>query len=251
MAIMKAVMLSIEPTVTLVDISHEVEPQDVMDGAFVLQQSWHHFPPSTVHLVVVDPGVGTPRKALAIRSNGHFFVGPDNGLIPLVVSPEAIDEVYELTNPAYWYTDTPSNTFHGRDLFAPVAAHLAKGVSIASLGRPTHSIETLRWALPLSDDSGMQGWVVHVDHYGNCITNIPVERLARQLLHRTLKCYVGNTIIHGFSRVYADVSSGDPVLLASSTGYLEIAVRDGNAASLLDIRRGSSVSLVYSEENVR
>jgi S-adenosylmethionine hydrolase len=250
-AIMKAVVLSIDPTLTMVDVSHEVAPQDVMDGAFVLQQSWHHFPKDTVHLVVVDPGVGTSRKAIAVRSRGHFFVGPDNGLIPLVVSQEAIEGVYELDNSAYWYLDTPSNTFHGRDIFAPVAAHLATGVSISRLGRPIQSLETLRWALPLSDDSGMQGWVVHVDHYGNCITNIPADRLARQLYQRTLKCYVGNTIIHGFSRIYADVNSGDPVLLASSSGYLEIAIRDGNAAVLLDIRRGSNVSLVYSEENVR
>src|SRR5690606_30206461 len=182
-AAMKGAMLRVAPGLRLVDVTHEVEPQDVMGAAFLLRQALPYFPEGTVHLAVVDPGVGTARRPLAAAFGGHLFGGPDNGLLALLVGPgegerAAPDAVVVLDRPAFWHTPTPSRTFHGRDVFGPVAAHLAAGRALDEVGTPTDDYERLLWALPIADAEGIQGWVVHVDRFGNCITNVPAALLA-------------------------------------------------------------------------
>ena len=179
-AAMKGVILSICPEARLVDVSHEVAPQDVMEAAFVLRQAVPYFPPEAVHLVVVDPGVGTARRPVALRHGGHRFVGPDNGLFALLLDGAAPETLVGLDRPAFWRTEAPSTTFHGRDVFAPVAAHLAAGRRLAEVGTPAAALESLHWALPIADAQGLRGWVVHVDHFGNGITNIPRDLFERQ-----------------------------------------------------------------------
>lgn len=241
-AAMKAVMMRMKPDVSFVDISHSIPPQDVMAGAWVLRNSAMLFPPGTVHLAVIDPGVGTSRKPVALEMNGHFFVGPDNGLFSLIGEQYDYTAV-QLTETTYWRED-PSRTFHGRDIFAPAAAHLAGGVELEKLGIPIHRLVTYQWATPISDKDGIQGWVVHIDSYGNLITNIPGEMIERMSMTGECKIYVGNTILEAVSETFGSVPEGDPVAYTGSAGMLEIAVNKGNAGRLLSVKKGAQVSLI-------
>ncbi len=247
-AVMKGIILSIAPDVRLVDITHEISPQDVMEAAFVLREAVPYFPDDTVHLVVVDPGVGSERRAVALRKGTHQFVGPDNGLFALLLSGEAADEIVHLDRPGGWRTEAPSQTFHGRDVFAPVAAHLATGCALHDLGTPVSKLTPLHWALPIHDEQGIRGWVVHVDHFGNAITNITRDAFEAGRKERPVKCFAGNAILHHVHPTYSSVASGEPLLLFGSGGFLEIAVNTGNASELLDIRKGTPVNVVFMDE---
>lgn len=252
---MKGTMLSIAPSARLVDVTHEVDPQDVMESAFVLMSAQPFFPEGTVHLVVVDPGVGTDRRAVALRHGDHWYVGPDNGVFPLVLDGNTPDAMVELTNPDTWRTPTPSATFHGRDIFAPAAAHLAAGRRLDDLGTPIDRLEPLHWAQPITDTRTIQGWIVHVDHFGNCVTNIRRSTVADavDLADESpqaedippVEAYVGSSVLDSIHGTYGDVSEEDPLLLFGSTGFLEVAVNGGNAADLLDIRKGDSIKIVF------
>ena len=244
-AAMKGVALTIDPSLRLVDLSHGIAPQDVMGAAFVLREAAPFFPPGTVHLAVVDPGVGTERRALALRIGEQFFVGPDNGLFSLLLDGVQPNAIVVLDRPAFWRTPNPSATFHGRDIFAPAAAHLAAGHDLAEIGSPTDVIKRLHWVQPLADDQGVRGWVVHIDHFGNAITNIPAALLEEHRDARNVKCYVGSMILEGIQRTYAEVEPGEPVVLAGSSGFIEVGVRDGNAAQLLSIHSGGAVNVVF------
>lgn len=244
-AAMKGVMLSLSEELRLVDITHDVPPQDVMHGAFVLREAYPFFPEGTVHLVVVDPGVGTARRAVALRTADHFFVGPDNGLFSLVLAEDQIEEAVVLDRPEYWRTPAPAATFHGRDLFAPVAARLASGFPLQAIGSPVTDLRPLRWPMPLVDAEGVRGFVIHVDRYGNCISNIQASDLAC-VEGRGVRVYAGNTSVKALHQTYAEVPSGEPVLLFGSAGLLEVAVNGGNASELLNLHRGAPVTLVYT-----
>lgn len=242
---MKGVLLSICPAARLVDITHEIAPQDIMEAGFVLREAVPYFPDGTIHLVVIDPGVGTGRRPVALRHNGQCFVGPDNGIFSLLLGKEPPDALVELDRPDFWRTAEPSRTFHGRDIFAPAAAHLAGGCPLNELGSLLPELHTLHWALPIPDEEGIRGWVVHIDHFGNCITNIPAELFQEQRRERPVKCFVGNAVLRELQPTYGAVDEGDPLLLFGSSGFLEIAVNTGNAATLLDIRKGAPVNVVF------
>lgn len=247
-ASLKGVILGLAPEVSLVDISHAIDPHDVMEAAFVLRNAVEFFPAGSIHLAVVDPGVGSDRRPVALRAGDRWFVGPDNGLFSLVLNGRGPDELVALDRPAYWRTPSPSPTFHGRDLFAPIAAHLALGVPLGHLGSALSALKPLHWALPIDDQQGIQGWVVHVDRFGNCITNVARTLFDERRRNRAVKCYVGSTILTGVARTYADTPAGEPLLLFDSSDRLEIAVNSGNAAELLGIRKGASVNLVFLDE---
>jgi len=244
-ASMKGTMARIDPDIRFIDITNEIGPQDVMGAAFVLRTTLPHFPAGTVHLVVVDPGVGTDRRAVALRHGEQRFVGPDNGLFSLVLDGQTPDELVELNKTQYWRTTAPSRTFQGRDVFAPVAAHLASGRSLRDVGTPVDELHRLQWALPISDDQGIQGWVVHVDHYGNCITNIHRDNFESSRRGRSLKCFAGNGILFDVYNTYGDVAPGEPLVLFDSSDLLEVAVNAGNASELFDIRKGDTVNLIF------
>lgn len=247
-AILKGVALSISPTANLVDITHAISPQDIMEGAFVLKSAAPYFPAGSIHLAVIDPGVGTARKPIALRKSNQWYVGPDNGLFSLILDGAQPDEAVILDNPEFWLTRTPSPTFHGRDIFAPVAAHLANGVELARLGTPLDALKPLYWALPIADQQGVQGWVVHVDRFGNCVTNISRALLPDECRNTAIKCYVGSTILDSIQHTYASTPSGEPLMLFGSTELLEIAVNAGNASKLLSIRKGSPINIVFLDE---
>jgi len=256
---MRGTMLSICPDAQLVDITHEISPQDVMEAAFVLQSAVPYFPGGTVHLVVVDPGVGTDRRAVALRYGDHWFVGADNGLFPLAMDQRAPDAAVELDDPSFWRSETPSTTFHGRDIFAPAAAHLAAGTSVHDLGSPVDRLEPLHWAQPTVSAHTVQGRIVHVDHFGNCITNIRRSTLARALDRDTgppfpdafpsMRAYVGAQTVGRLEKTYGTVPEGDPLLLFGSTDLLEIGVNSGSAADLLSLQKGDSVKVVLDDSN--
>lgn len=226
---MKGVILAAVPDATLVDASHDVAPHDVECGRLALARYWRRFPPGTVHLAVVDPGVGSDRAALAVESDGRYLVGPDNGLLsPALLVAGA--RVVALPVPS-----RAAPTFHGRDVFAPAAAALAGGTALDALGHPVHAPQVRRTpeARRLADGS-IAGEVIAVDRFGNAITNL----LSRSGGDLTV---AGRTL--AVRRVYADVAPGAPLALVGSNGLLEIAVRDGNAAQQLGIRRGEPVVL--------
>lgn len=247
-AAMKGTILTIAPDVRIVDVSHEIAPQDVMEAAYVLSSVVPHYPPGTVHLVVVDPEVGTDRKCVALEQGGHYYVGPDNGLFSLLLKSSEPDHIVELDRPQFWRTPEPSTTFQGRDIFASVAAHLAAGRMLDDLGSTILEIQTMHWAIPISDDQGIQGWVVHVDGYGNCITNISRLEFDQRQQTRRFKCYVGNAILDHRQNTYADTAPGETLVLFNSDDFLEVAINRGNASAMLDIKKGTSVNVVFVDD---
>jgi S-adenosylmethionine hydrolase len=249
-AAMKGTILGIAKDLTLIDISHEISPQDVMEAAFVVANAAPYFPPETIHLVVVDPGVGTDRRPIALRIDDHWFVGADNGLFSLLAEERSPAEAIILDNPSFWRTSDPSTTFHGRDIFAPVAAHLGSGVSPSELGTPIdpEKLEYLRWARPTIMSDGIRGWIVHIDRFGNCITNISRSLYEEEQGELNTKLYAGSAVIEGIANTYDDVEKGEPLALFGSSGYLEIAVNAGNAAELYSIMKSDPVNIVFSAE---
>ena len=248
-AAMKGAMLRVEPGLRLVDVTHEVPPGDVMAAAFVLGQAAPHFPPETVHLVVVDPGVGTDRRPLAARlrlgGERHLFVGPDNGVLPLLLRGDEAEAAVVLDRPGRWRRPDPSATFHGRDVFGPVAAALAAGAALEAVGTPAERLAPMHWPLPRVDEQGIDGMVVHVDRFGNCVTNIPRAEVEGRAEGRPFKCYVGAGVFQRHARSYGQVPTGEPLTLFGSTDALEVAVNGGDAARLFSVERGASVTLVF------
>jgi S-adenosylmethionine hydrolase len=229
---MKGVILAAAPGVTIVDITHDIPPQDVDSARLLLERCWQWYPPGTIHVVVVDPGVGSPRAALAAELEGQFFVGPDNGVLSAVLVRPHVDVVTLRVPP------DASATFHGRDLFCPVAARLACGVALARLGSPHRDPLVHRDPEPLMLQNGdVSGEVVHADRFGNAVTNITGDLL----IGRSFVELAGREI--PVVRTYADVEPGDVLALVGSGGRLELAVRNGHAARVLGLARGSRVIL--------
>ncbi len=243
---LKGVILNIAPHARLIDISHNIPPQDIMAGAWVIQNAAMLYPEGTVHLVVVDPGVGTERKPVALKINDHFFVGPDNGIFSLLTKDEKFEAVH-LTNRGFWRS-TPSSTFHGRDIFAPVAAYLSTGTKLSKLGEPMDDLETYRWASPIADKDGLQGWIIHIDKFGNLITNLSASVIDKVTGQKDLKLYVGNTILTNIVDTFGSVVEGEPAAYIGSSGMLEIAINKGNAQEMLGVKKGAQISLVLQHE---
>jgi S-adenosylmethionine hydrolase len=236
--IMKGVILSIAPDVRLVDLSHEIAPQDVRQAAYVLARAVLYFPAGTIHLAVVDPGVGGRRRPLLVRTGRAFYVGPDNGLFTLALA-ESGAQAFELDRPAFW-RPAVSRTFHGRDIFAPVAAHLATGVPPERLGRPITDPVRLELPQPARHPDGrLTGQVVYVDRFGNLISDVP----AAWVVGGRWRGEIAGQQIAGLSGTYAEAAPGALVALIGSEDTVEIAVRDGNAAQQLVVRAGEPVVL--------
>jgi S-adenosyl-L-methionine hydrolase (adenosine-forming) len=237
---MKGVILGICPEATLVDISHEVAPQDIRDGALELASAYRYFPTGTTFLVVVDPGVGSTRRAVAADVGDYCFVAPDNGVLSVVFDQAPPRLAVELTNRAY-ARPTISSTFEGRDRFAPAAAWLANGIALASFGPEAAALVRLDVPRPRAIDGGIDGEVLRVDRFGNLMTNIDDATLAR--MSGTLTVRVGSQVIPHVVATYADVRIGELCALVGSSDRLEIAVHGGSAAATLGVGRGAVVQL--------
>jgi S-adenosylmethionine hydrolase len=236
--IMKGVILGIARDVALVDLSHEVPPQDVREAVYLLYGAAPYFPDGAIHLAVVDPGVGSERRALIVRTSHALYVGPDNGLFTRPLD-EPGAQAWELNRPEYWLPHV-SRTFHGRDIFAPVAAHLANGAPPGEMGRLIADPVRLSLAGPSrAPDGALRGHVVHVDRFGNLITDVPAAWLAGT----GWQCRIADETIVEISDTYADAPLGTLLMLFGSAGTLEIAERNGNAARRLGVRAGEEVIL--------
>lgn len=240
--IMKGVLLSIAPGTPLVDLTHEIPPQAVAVGALVLRSAVPYFPTGTVHLAVVDPGVGTARAPIAVRTATALLVGPDNGLLaPAVAALGGALAVHDIANPTL-LGQPASHTFHGRDVFAPAAAHLAAGIALERLGPARPGLVAPPLPDPVAAADGVHGVVVHVDRFGNLLTNL--DRAAvRSFRLPALSVRVADMTTVPLRRTYGDVAPGELVALWSSWETIEIAVRDGNAAARLGLGRGAAVTV--------
>lgn len=241
-AVMKGVILSINPRAHIVDLTHEIRPQDVRHANYFLGTAAPYFPAGAIHVCVVDPGVGSERAPIGIAKNGRFFVGPDNGVFTNVMKcSHGESTVYRLTNPRFWRTNPPSDTFHGRDMFAPVAAHLSCGVDVRELG-PVHP-EPVRLHKRCAVTFGRKwsGEVQFIDDFGNLITNVP----ACKLKSLPVKVRLGDTDLGvvRWVRTYSEAAPGELVSLFSSDGFFEIAEVNGNAARRLNAEAGTAIEL--------
>jgi hypothetical protein len=239
--VMKGVILNIAPNAKIVDLSHEISPQDIMEAALLLWRSVPYFPDGTIHVAVVDPGVGTTRRAIAAQIGRQYFVGPDNGIFSLVmdtaVSNGQLIWIGELNKSAFWLP-VVSSTFHGRDIFAPVAAHLASGISIKQLSTQINDPVRLELPPPIKSADGWIGQVIHIDHFGNLSTNIDGSTL-RNIKLVTIE--IKGKLIDGLIASFADRLDGALVALIDSSGLLAISVVNGNAAQHIGSSIGDSV----------
>lgn len=259
--VMKGIIAGISPHTPIIDITHMIEPQNVVQGATVLAESYHYFPPRTIFVCVVDPGVGSQRNALAVRVDDYVFLAPDNGLLSLVIADAANFDVVTLSNGAYFRSQV-SRTFHGRDIFAPVAAHIANGVLLSELGSiPPRGLVTLPPLLTVTPGVA-SGQITRADRFGNLITSIgnlrwldnerlelsPKWRETYTLQRRSATMQIGDKRITRFVQTYYDAPNDELVALVSSGGFLEIAIKQGNAAQRLDVSSGKPVTLLWKTD---
>ncbi|BDI19035.1 hypothetical protein ANSO36C_48370 [Nostoc cf. commune SO-36] len=249
-AIMKGVIAQINPRLTVVDLTHQIPPQDIAAARFSLMNAYAYFPVGTVHVAVVDPGVGSKRRAIAVEFAQGFLVGPDNGIFSGVLSqsPAMSTTGYayaavELTNLNYWRTPQPSKTFHGRDIFAPVAANLASGVPLKELGQEIDPASLVK--LDISNckqtSNGVAGCIQYIDHFGNLVSNIA----GTYVQSKTWCVQVAGLSIPG-CEIYSDVNVGEMIALVGSHGWVEIAINRGNAHSQLQINLQDALQVLFT-----
>ena len=239
-AAMKGVILGLQPRAVLVDIAHQIPPGDIRAGAFALAASHRFFPRGTIHVAVVDPGVGGGRRAIAARTGNYFFVGPDNGVLSLALARERVEAVHCITN-ARFFLHPVSTTFHGRDVFAPVAAHLSKGVPVRQLGPPVKDWIRLDWPAPRVMKNSVRGEVLYIDRFGNAITNLDGQSLGTRD-KRDWHVWAGRKRLCRLGSCYQDARVGSPIAVPGSSGFLEIAINGGSAARAFRLKIGDPVT---------
>jgi S-adenosylmethionine hydrolase len=243
--IMQGVIYTLVPQVQIVDITHFISPQDIREGAYTLSRAVPFFPKGTVHVYVVDPGVGTRRRPLAARLGDHFFVGPDNGLLTLLIEDAEQNglqiEFIRLDRPEFWLPKV-SRTFHGRDIFSPVAAHLATGVTLQELGTPFSDPVRLELPRPRQTETGWIAHVTSIDTFGNLTTDLPISLVPdpSDVLFR-----FGDAEVHGIADSYGQKQPGDLVAVVDSEEFIELAIVNGNAAHKLDVKAGDTVEVIF------
>ena len=248
---MKGVILSRNPSAQIVDLTHHIPPQDIQAAAFNLLASYASFPPGTIHVAVVDPGVGSNRRALLIECAGQFFIGPDNGIFSWILEREGDFRAIQLKNEKF-FEHQLSKTFHGRDIFAPVAAALSNGVAVAEFGDEVSDCVRLASLTPqVQTDGQLQGRVIHIDRFGNCITNLTRAHLTEESFATGAKLVVNGREISTVRRYFAEGGDDERDLFCifGSAGFLEIAVQNSSAATVLNAHCGDTVLLVKNRRN--
>jgi S-adenosyl-L-methionine hydrolase (adenosine-forming) len=241
--IMKGVIAGINPQAQIVDLSHGIPVHDVTAAALVLRHSVPYFPRGTIHVIVVDPGVGSARRPLLIEFEGNYLVGPDNGVLSLAMERKGPARIVHLSNPSYHLRPT-STTFHGRDIFAPTAAYLSRGVAPEALGELTDHFVRLSWPTVIKTETSMAGEIVYIDGFGNLFSNIGADDLKERPAQQ-LRITLRDLSIAGLTANYAAVEPSDCVALINSWGLLEIAVRQGNAQKRCRAIVGDKVQLTW------
>ena len=238
---MKGVIARLAPRSRVIDLVHDLPPGDIRSGAFALAAGYRFFPKGAVHVAVVDPGVGTDRKAIAVRTADYFFVGPDNGVLSFALRKERIKSIHALENKAY-FLQPLSQTFHGRDIFAPVAARLSRGLAIQRLGPAVHDFVRLPWPEPRHRQGRIEGEVVYIDRFGNAITSIEAAVLG-DLSKSPHMVVVDRNRPFPVAAAYQSVPQGKPVAVLGSSNFLEIAINSGSAEKILGLKIGSQITL--------
>lgn len=237
---LKAAILQINPDVSLVDICHDIPSFDIRHGAFVLGTASRHFPKGTIHIAVVDPGVGSARRPLVFETSRAIFVGPDNGLMTLALQGERLKGVYHLQNRRY-FSSQVSSTFHGRDLFAPVAAHLSRGVLPRTMGPRVKDWKLLKGFVPRMEPRKIIGHVIFIDKFGNALTNITLGLWSTALAARFKSLSVGPLVVDRVVKTYSQVAKGEPAVVFQSDDLLEVAAYQGDAATMWCLKVGMEV----------
>ena len=267
--IMKGVIAGINPFANIVDICHNVPPQDIFSSAYLLYTSYKYFPKKTIHVAVVDPGVGSRRNIICVETKNYFFLAPDNGILSFIVQEERLKSIIRVTNSKY-FLPSLSSTFHGRDVFAPVAAHLSLGVRSQKMGIKINQLKQLDMPKPVHKKTGqVEGQIIYIDRFGNLITNIKKEYLVKWVggqksevgmqksadrinqrkttlkelfsLCNTIETVIGKKKIMGLSKTYTDVKPGEPLVLIGSAGFLEVSINQGNAQRYFKADKGSKI----------
>jgi S-adenosylmethionine hydrolase len=244
-ASMKGVILNINPQCIVIDITHQVNPHDINEGAFILANAYSYFPKGTIHLSVVDPGVGGTRKPILLVTQNYFFVGPDNGLFAPIARKEKVKQVVVLAKEKYFLSKV-RKTFHGRDVFAPVAAHLSLGIKPDAFGYKISAIKELGFGKPIIKERKLLGEILHIDTFGNLISNIDEEKLFRFTKGRSFVIRAGRETIHGLKKGYWEGEKGELIALLGSSGLLEISVREGSAQKMLKLKTGDPIQISTS-----
>lgn len=237
---MKGVILTIDPKAKLIDISHEVEKFNIRMAAFTLASAATYFPEGTIHLAVVDPGVGTERRAILIQTEKSIFVGPDNGILILAAQNQGIKHAYRLTNPAFMLPKI-SGTFHGRDVFAPAAAHLDKGTAPDKFGPEINDLIKPEFAAVKKTGGSLIGEIMHIDSFGNIITNINEKDLIRNPAEKVNVDLHGESLKLTFGKTYGQTKPKEPIALIGSHGFLEIALNQSNVAEKFQAKPGDKI----------
>ncbi|HHT9160083.1 MAG TPA: SAM hydrolase/SAM-dependent halogenase family protein [Candidatus Brocadiaceae bacterium] len=274
--IMKGVIAGINPFANVVDICHSIPPQDIFSSAYLLYSSYKYFPRKTIHVAVVDPGVGSRRDIVCVETKDYFFLVPDNGLLSYIVQEERPKSIIRLTNSKY-FLPSLSSTFHGRDVFAPVAAHLSLGVKPQQLGIKINQLEQLDVPNPVQKKAGrVEGQIIYIDRFGNLITNITKEYLVKgtggqkpevrsmkpdafekiskeKILSKydTIETTIGKKRIVGLSKTYTDAKPGEPLVLIGSAGFLEVSINQGNAQKYFKVDKGNKVIIKCNPGTIR
>lgn len=240
--VLKAVILRINPAAKIIDICHNINPQDILQAAFLLQSSYQYFPTKSVHLVVVDPTVGSKRKKILVETKNYFFLGPDNGVLSLALKAEEPLKIIEITNDKYFLKPT-SDTFHGRDIFAPVAAYLSKGEPIQKFGQRINSFKTLEVPQVKINKQELAGEIIYIDRFGNLISNIDKTTLENFIKNKKFKICIKDKMINKISHSYCESKGTKPVALIDSFNYLEIALNSVSAKDYLGIDKGEKIKV--------
>ena len=246
--VMKGVMLSICPSVTAIDISHQIEPQNIQQAAYLIPGYFHFFPENSIHIIVVDPGVGSQRSILAVYCRKHFFIAPDNGVLTLLLSEQKSDTIIRVDNSRY-FIQPLSATFHGRDILAALGGHMACGTKLETLGARIGRqdiVQLTDLACQVSKNGDLVGKIVSIDRFGNLVTNIDTIRLdvfCQSDASKQPQIHIGSHTISGLARTYADAAPQAPLALIGSRGYMEIALNCGSAENQLKACKGDLVSV--------
>ncbi len=242
--VMKGVIYGINPEVRIVDLCHQIESHNIQEAAFLLRGSYSYFPEGTVFLIVVDPGVGTERKSIIVETGKYLFVAPDNGVLSFLVERD-IKRIIQITNKKY-FVKPVSHTFHGRDIFAPVAAHLSKGEKIENFGSQISDIKKIKLPEPQAEKNRLSGEVIYVDHFGNLITNINKDTFLRFVRDKKFQIVIGKAKISKISSSYEEGKKGLPIAIFGSFDSLEISLCRNNASRGLDLNKGTKIYIEKS-----
>ena len=246
--VMKGAIISVNPSAVVVDVCHYIDPQDLIEAAYIIKSSYRYFPKGTIHIIVVDPGVGGNRSIVAVCLSGHIFLAPDNGVLTLLMDEGDLDATVRVEN-THYFLNSISQTFHGRDIFAPVASHISKGVPIEELGPHLGMQDLIRLSIPkpyISDKDELIGTIISIDRFGNCISNINencLNTFVKNGAEKRLEIKIGKTVINSLSRSYTDAGSGYPLAIIGGFGYLEIALNRDNAGRRLNVEKGDTITL--------